>query len=212
MTVSGKFTHTSLDDGPLTAANRVPKPKEIFPVPEALLHSVFEIAPKIQGSGAWWAIAGDLSENVMGVHVEPSEIEILTDAAGLEKIFKALSSYNPSQIAAHERKLDREADLDLQKYPVFERSNLTELTVRGVKVMVKGDCQLKVADWEWGDPFYFDADFINIAGVNVPLMPLSIRSEIYITLGWLDRARLISEAYTKAHTRFHEPPPSPKTS
>jgi hypothetical protein len=211
MGISGKFTHTTLDDKPLTVANKIPTPEEIFPVPESIIRSIVEIAPKIQSSGAWWAVGGDLSENVMGVHVQPTEIEILTDTAGLKKIFEALSSYNPSTIATRERRLDREADLDLHKYPVLERSNLTEFTIHGVKVMIKGDCQLKVGDWEWGDPFYFDPDFINIAGINVPVMPLSIRSEIYITLGWLDGAALISDAFTKAHTHFHEPPPSPKT-
>ncbi len=189
-----------------------PRPEDIYPVPIELLNCVFEIAPRIQKSGAWWSLTGDLSENMMGVHVRPTEIEILTDGVGLEKVSEALSSYDLAPIVLTERKLDREAEvgLDFKTHPVFERCRFTEFASKGAKVAVKSDCQLKVGDWEWGDPLFFDPEFTNLRGIFIPLMPLSLKSELYITLGWLDRAKLISDAVSRSTTRMHEPTPKPR--
>ena len=189
-----------------------PKPEDIFFVPNNLLACLYEIAPKIKESGAWWALTGDLSDSMRGVHLHATEVEILTDEAGLEKISNALSSYNPSPTQVKERRLERDAELGLgfDKYPILEKSTSTEFTWKGVKVIVKGNCQMKVGDWEWGDPLIFEPDAVNLRGVFIPLMPLGLKSEFYITLGWLDKARLVSDAVSRAQSRLHEPPPKPK--
>jgi hypothetical protein len=178
---------------------QIPKPEDLYPIPSLLLSCLLEISPKILKSGAWWSIGGDLSETIMGVHVRPKEIEIMTDGAGLDKVVRALSDYNMTPVEVKERKLDREAELDLKKYPVFERFTGAEFTHGGAKVTIQGDYQMKVGDWEWGDAFFFKPETINVALVRIPVMPLGLRSEIHITLGWLDRAHLISEAYAAAH-------------
>jgi hypothetical protein len=177
----------------------VPTPEDIYNIPVGFVNCLIEIAPKIQQSGAWWSLSGDLGENLLDVHVRPTEIEIVTDELGLGKISSALSSYNLTPIAIKERRLDREAELDGNKYPVFEKCSYTEFTLKGTKVKVEGDYQLKVGEWEWGDTFFFDPTFVNVAGVQIPVMPLRLRSELYIVSGWGDRAKQISEAYTRAH-------------
>jgi len=178
---------------------QIPKPEDLYPIPPDLLSCLLEIAPKILKSGAWWSIGGDLSENIMGVHVRPKEIEIMTDGVGLDKVVRALSDYNPRPINVEERRIEREAELDLRKYPVFERFTGAEFTRGGAKVTIQGDYRLKVGEWEWGDAFFFKPDTVNVALVRIPVMPLALRSEIHITLGWLDRAQLIAEAYAAAH-------------
>jgi len=145
----------------------------------------------------------------MGVQVQPTQIEILTDGAGVTKISAALSSYEATPVVVTERKLDREAELDFKKHPIFERSSLTEFTSKGARVRVHGDYQLKVGDWDWGDSLVFETDSVDVLGLDVPLMPLRLKSEIYITLGWLDRATLISEAFRRAQIQTGEPTPLP---
>jgi hypothetical protein len=182
----------------------IPKPEDLYNIPVEFVRCLVEIGPKVQKSGAWWSLSGDVSENMLDVHVRPTEIEIVTDAGGLEKIFTALSGYNPTPIAAKEWKLERLAEPDGNQYPVFARSNCTELTVKGAKVTVHGDYQMKVGEWEWGDAFYFDPVLINVAGVDIPVMPLRLRTEIYLMLGWVDRAKEISEAYARSHAQLHQ--------
>ncbi len=201
---SGVKIHTYLDDAHEPAENtkrKGPKPQDIYPIPPLLLSCLREIAPKIMEAGVWWALGGDLAENLLGVQVSPTQIEILTDGAGLTKISTALSSYDATPVVVTERKLDREAELDFKKYPIFERSSLTEFTSKGARVRVHGDYQLKVGEWDWGDPLIFETDSVILLGLDVPLMPLRLKSEIYITLGWLERATLISEAFKRAQIK-----------
>lgn len=178
---------------------KVPKPEELYLTPVAFVPAMIDMALKFQKTGAWWALAGDAGENILDVHVRPKEIEILTDKDGLAKIFEAASAYNPTPIAPMEKKLDREAQPDDKTYPVMVRSTSTEFTVKGAKVVVHSDYQMKIGEWEWGDSMVFDPVFVNVAGTQVPIMPLRLRSEMYIQLGWMDRAQLISEATQRAH-------------
>jgi hypothetical protein len=198
--------HQGLGKNPTRLGGKVPLPEDMYNVPANLLACVVEIAPKMKKTGAWWALGGDLSENMSGVFVRPRGVEILTNAAGVEKISSALSSYKLSPIEVRETRLDRDAELDLKKYPILVRSRYTEFTLNGTKVAVDGDYQMKVGEWDWGDPLFFDPDFVNIAGLRVPVMPTSLKTDLYITLGWNDRARLISEAFTRAHSPTYEGP------
>jgi hypothetical protein len=181
---------------------RVPKPEDIYNVPVRLVNSLVEMAPKLQASGAWWSLGGDLGENMLDVHVRPTEIEILTNGEGLERVMSALSEYHAPRPELREWKLEREAEPGLSpndKYPVFARSTNTRFTAKGANVIIHSDYQMKVGEWEWGDTLFFDPVFINVASVQVPLMPLRLRSEIYLVLGWDDRAKKVSEAFKRSH-------------
>jgi hypothetical protein len=181
---------------------KVPKPEDIYNIPVQIINCLVEITPKIQASGAWWSLGGDLSENLLDVHVRPTEVEILTVGKDLAKIMEALSEYNLSPAESTEWKLDREAEPGLapnDKYPVFVRSTNTQFTTKGAKVTIHADYQTKVGEWEWGDSLFFDPVFVNIVYVQVPVMPLRLRSEIYLSLGWEDRANKVAEAFERTH-------------
>ncbi|MDA4123732.1 MAG: hypothetical protein OK456_11185 [Thaumarchaeota archaeon] len=199
--------HEEVRKSPRRLGGKLPEPEDMYNVPTVLLSCILEIAPRIKKSGAWWSLGGDLAENLLSVYVRPVEVEILTDSAGLEKIANALSGYGLSPIQVREKRLEREADLDFKKYPVLVRSSNTDFTMNGTRVTVQADYQMKVGDWEWGDPLFFDPSYVNIGGVRIPLMPTSLKSELYITLGWRDRAKLISEAFTRAHSPTYEGAP-----
>ena len=179
--------------------SKVPKAEDIYILPVPFITSILEIAPKIKKSGVWWAFGGDLSEKLGGVAIIPKEIEILTDSEGAEKIFACLAEYNPTPIAVVEKKLDRQAEIDGKKYPVLVRSHRTSLTVKGVEVIVHGDYQIRVGEWDWGDSLQFKSSIVNMTGTEIPVMPIRLSSEIYLTLGWLDRVQMIATAISNAH-------------
>ena len=83
--------------------------------------------------------------------------------------------------------------------PGVPRSTNTQFTSKGVKVVIHSDCQMKVGEWEWGDPLFFEPVFMNVASIQVPLTPLRLRSEIYLGLGWEDRATKVAEAFKRSH-------------
>jgi hypothetical protein len=176
-----------------------PKMEDIYVLPASFIKAICEISPKIQKTGAWWAIGGDLSEMLGGVTVVPKEIEILTTIDGVQKLFEGFAEYNPSPVELVEKKLDREADINGTDYPVTVRSHQTHFTVHGAPVVVHGDYQMRVGVWDWGDSLQFNAPKANVMGARVPVMPIRLASEFYLTLGWSDRVELISVAIHKAH-------------
>lgn len=177
----------------------VPKPEDIYILSPSFIKCIREVAPKIQKTGVWWAIGGDLSEMMGGVSIAPKAIEILTTAEGVQKIFEALVEYGPIPVALWETKLEREAEISSKKYPVRVRSQRTTLTLHGVEVIIHGDYQMGVGTWDWGDPLYFKAPMVNVVETRVPAMPIRLSSELYLTLGWSDRVKLISAAIAHAH-------------
>ncbi len=116
-----------------------------------------------------------------GVSIEATHVEILTNKDGVQKISGALAEYDPTPITTIETKLDRDAEIEGKKYPVRVRSQRMDLTVHGAEVQVHGEYQMKVGEWEWGDPLEFKAPIVNIVGIRVPVLPIRLSSELYLT-------------------------------
>jgi hypothetical protein len=148
---------------------------------------------------AKWAVGGDAGEQMMGVNVKADYLEILTTKEGCDEIWHAMAEYQKLAPAIVEKKLTKEADVDAKMYPVYNKSYYAEFIVEGVKVEVHGDLQFKVGEWDWGDPLDFKADYTYIVGGKLPLVPLSLKSELDLGLGWLDRVTLISDAILQKH-------------
>lgn len=197
-------THEKIYESVSSPDRRTPTPEELFNLPMSFVQVLRKTAPKMHESGAWWSLGGDISENMLEVHVRPALIQVLTNAEGVEKITGALSEFNPTPVQSREWKLEREAEPDGNKYPVFVKSRYSEFTSNGVKVMILGDYQIKVGEWEWGDALYFDPVYVNLAGIQIPVMPLRLKTELYLTLGWDDRAKMISDAYLRSHAYLHQ--------
>jgi len=100
-----------------------------------------------------------------------------------------------------EKKLAREADVEAKMLPVYVKSYYAELTVDGAKVEIYGDEQLKVWEWDWGDPLDYVPEMMNVLGTRVPVVPLRLKSELDLGLGWFDRVELISDAVMRAQHR-----------
>jgi hypothetical protein len=180
-----------------------PKPSEIFTVPPKSLTALQAITAKLHGSKAKWAVGGDMAELLQGVHLSLNGIEIFTDGEGLTELFDRLADFDPTPISTVEARLGREAEIEGKMVPVFVKSNCTRLKVLGTDLCVHGEYQVKVGDWEWGDAVVFEPIDVNITGVVVPVMPIRLSSEIYLSLGWMDRVESISAAIARAHHALH---------
>jgi hypothetical protein len=181
--------------------SKIPKPEEIVMLSQPVLKGIIKIGGALKDINAKWGVGGDAGEIMKGVNVQTEIIEILTTKEGAEEICKAMSQYLTLAPSPAEQKLGRDADVDGKMMPVFIKSNYAELTVDAVKVKVYGDEQIKVGEWEWGDPLDFQPDYVYVVGTKVPLVPLRLKSELDLGLGWLDRVELISDAVMRSQHR-----------
>lgn len=183
--------------------SKVPTADELVVLSQPLVKAASKIAPIIKDVAPMWAMAGEAGEIMAGVNVKADHLEIVTTRAGCDEICARLAQYTTLAPAQVEKTLERGADVDGKLHPIAVRSYYAELTVDGVKVGIHGDEQIKVGDWDWGDPLEFTPDYTYMAGVRVPLFPLALKSELYLGLGWLDRVKLITDAVSlKQH---HQP-------
>jgi hypothetical protein len=174
--------------------SKVPKPDEVAFLPAHLLKVVIMLGGELKDVRAKWAIWGDAGEIIKGVHVKTDHLEILTTKEGCEEICKFLASYVTMAPSEAVKKLSREADVDAKLLPIYVKSHFAELTINGVLVEVYGDEQIKVAEWDWGDPLDFEPDYSYIVNKKVPIVPLRFKQELDLGLGWLDRLELIADA------------------
>jgi hypothetical protein len=174
--------------------SKIPKPDEVAYLTQPVLKAVIMLGTSLKDMNAKWAIGGDAGELIKGVHVKADHIEILTTTEGCNEVCEMLKEYVTLQPAPMEKKLERDADVDAKMYPVFVKSHYAELTINNVKVEVYGDEQIKVGEWEWGDALDFEPDYSYIVGKKVPIIPLRLKTELDLGLGWLDRLELISKA------------------
>jgi hypothetical protein len=174
--------------------SHVPKPEEIAYMTQPLLKAVIFLGGALKDLHAKWAIWGDAGELIKGVNIKTDHLEILTTEEGCEEICKLLASYVTLAPAMKESKLPRDADIDGKPCPVYVRSHYAELTINNARVEVYGDEQIKVGEWEWGDPLDYQPDYSYVTSTKVPIVPLRLKQELDLGLGWLDRLELISIA------------------
>lgn len=174
--------------------SKVPKPEEIAYLPAPLLRGAIFLGGRLKDIRAKWAMGGDAGEVIKGVNVRTNHLEILTTKEGCEEICQLLADYVTLPPAMKETKLARDTDVDGKLHPVYVRSHYAELTINKVRVEVHGDEQIRVGEWEWGDPLDFEPDYSYIVSEKVPIVPLRLKQELDLGLGWLDRLELISKA------------------
>jgi hypothetical protein len=182
--------------------SRIPKPEELVVLSKPLLDATIAIGKALVDCANKWAIGGDVAEVISGVNVHPSHIAILTTVEGCDEITNKLVKYQVEPPRTVETELEREAKVGLKPYKVRIKSYTSRLNVEGSKVDVHGHLQIKVGNWDWGDPLDFEPDYVYVVNVKVPIIPLKMKSEIYAGLGWTDRAIKIHEAVRRSRHMF----------
>jgi hypothetical protein len=176
-------------------------------VPPQYVSTLLKLHEKLDSKNVEWALSGDLGEALRTVRVEPDCIEIVTSKGGAEQIHDAVEEFRPQQLTYTVQKLSRNASIHGDEYPVYIRSYYFEFNVDGIQVKVHGDLQYKVNDWDWGDTFQFNPDTVYIVGKKTSVVPLTVKYELYMNLGWLDRAEKITKVFAiseKIHKRLNK--------
>jgi len=182
--------------------SRIPKPEELVVLSKPLLDATIMIGKVLMDCTNKWAIAGDAAEVISGVNVQADHIAILTTKEGCDEITRKLVKYQIEPPRAVEREIERDAKVDLKLHKVWIKSYTARFDVQGSRLDVHGDLQIKVGDWEWGDPLDFEPDYVYVVGVKLPIIPLKVKSELYTGLGWMDRASKIHEAVMRSRHMF----------
>ena len=187
---------------PFVIESRIPKPEELVVLSKRLLDSTTTIGKILEGCPNKWAIGGDVAEVISGVNVEPDRVTILTTKEGCDEISGRLAKYSVAPATVVERRLEREASIGIKSYPVMIKSYMARFNIDGSELDVLGDLQIKVGEWDWGDPVDYEPDYVYVVGVKVPVVPLQLKREIYDGLGWRDRAAKIHEAVVRSRHKF----------
>ena len=166
----------------------------------SLLRATVKVTNALKDASEKWAFGGDAGETVRGVKVNADHLEIVTTKAGTEEICTLLKEYVTLPPAELEKKLARDAFVESVTFPVYVKSHYAELDVDKVRVEVYGDMQYRVGEWEWGDPIDYEADYVIVVGAKVPTLPLWLKSQLHMGLGWYDRVELISDAVNRSRS------------
>ena len=179
---------------------KVPTADDMVVISQPLLKAATKLAVSLKDKvAAKWALGGDAGETMMGVNVSSDHLEILTTKEGCEEICNVLKNLVTRAPTMDEKKLTRDAEIEGRTYPVYVKSHYAELTMDGIRVEVYGDEQIKVGEWDWGDALDFAPDYTYLSGGVLPLVPLTLKSELDLGLGWLDRVSLITDAVLAKH-------------
>ena len=165
-------------------------------IPQKYMEALLALHSKLDDKKIKWIIGGDLAERLRLVKVDPDCIEIITSAGGAHRINQAVQELKPQNVGLQTKQLSRKAVIGEGEFPVYARSHYFEFNLMDINVKVQGDLQFKVGNWEWGEVFDFDPDYVYVTGKKIAVTPLPIQYGFYQSLGWLDRAEKIS-AFTK---------------
>jgi hypothetical protein len=166
-------------------------------IPKPFLDVILLLHRKLDDLDVGWAVSGTLGEALKVVKIDPDCVEIVTTKVDAKRIFQALSEYNPHEVDSMVQRLPRNARIGEKEYPVYTRSYYFEFFVEGIMVRVYGDLQYRVNDWDWGDKLEFTPEYVFVTDKKTAVVPLSVKCEIYQSLGWTDRVEKIRQATEK---------------
>jgi hypothetical protein len=161
-------------------------------IPKKYIDALLTLHSKLDGKEIKWVVCGDLAERLRLVKVDPDCIEIVTSKDGVEKIFENVQEFNPQPVKFQTQQLTRNAVIAGKEFPVFNRSYYFDFNIKTVTIKVHGDLQFKVGNWEWGEVFDFNPEYVYVTGKKIAVTPLPIQYEFYQMLNWIDKAEKIS--------------------
>jgi hypothetical protein len=161
-------------------------------IPQKYVGALLTLHGKLDDKKIKWIVNGDLAERLRLVKVDPDCIDIVTSKEGAEQIHQVVREFNPQKLGIRTSLIHRDAMVGNEKFPVYARSYYFEFKINEVVVKIQGDLQFKVGNWDWGEIFDFDPEYVYVAGKKIAVTPLPIQYEFYQNLGWADRAEKIA--------------------
>jgi len=151
---------------------------------EKHLKVLAKIWGRLNGTDVNWVVTGSLSFAIRGVPVQPRDVDIQTDRPGayeMERLF-------PESVT---RKVEFSSSESARI-----RSHFGALEIDGVTVEVMGDVEHLLEDGTWEPPPDLNAhkQFVEIAGMRIPVLSLEYEYQAYLKLGRLDKAHRLKQA------------------
>ncbi|MDH7487637.1 MAG: hypothetical protein QHJ81_15370 [Anaerolineae bacterium] len=149
-------------------------------IPNQHLEVLRRILACLEGSSINWAVTGSLEMALQGVPVvEVHDIDIQTDAEGAYEIERRLAKFvvNPVRYSESERMC----------------SHLGLLEIDGIEVEIMGDVQKRLSDRSWEEPVEVERyrRWVEVSGMQVPVLSLEYEYRAYLQLGRVEKAELI---------------------
>lgn len=183
---------------PKKPANRI-----VTVIPMEYLKAISVLYKLLEDKKVQWSITGNLGEVLSTVHVEPDCIEVITSKESIGEIHQAVQVYGPTEIEYRTEALPRSALIDEKEYSVKMRSFFFEFNINDIKTKVYSDLQYQIANWDWGDKIEFTPDYILVVGERIAVVPLELKLNLYLGLGWVDRAAKIREVIDRKNRRIN---------
>ncbi len=167
--------------------------------PKPYVDALLALHDLLDGKGINWVVSGALAERLRVVDIEANDIEIVSSKADAEKIFQAVTEFNPQPMSLQTQRLPRNAVIGGKEYPLYARSHGFIFNLNNVNVHVQGDLQFRIGEWDFGDVFTFEPEYVYIVGKKTAVTPLSLAQELYSYLGWTDRVEKIKRITERPH-------------
>jgi hypothetical protein len=179
--------------------------KIVSVIPKPYLDALLVLYEKLDGKNLKWIVDGDLSECMKVVQIEPNCIEIVTSKNDAAQIFQAVQEFDPCPISSQTLQLARNAVVDGKEYIVYIRSFGFNFILNSILVKVHGDLQFKVADWDWGEIYDFEPEYVNIVGKRIAVTPLAVKLQLYESLGWTEKSEKIRQTVQILKAQKNQP-------
>ncbi|MFC1745854.1 methyltransferase domain-containing protein [Candidatus Riflebacteria bacterium] len=130
----------------------------------------------LKGTDIVWAITGSLGFALHGMTLSVADIDLQTDKSGAYKIENIFSSFVSRNV-----KLCETENI---------KSHFGEIVIEGLKVEIIGAIQKKLEDGKWEEPNDVRKylEFINFAGIELPVLSLEYEEGAYRKLGRIEKA------------------------
>ena len=148
-------------------------------IPNQHLQVLHKIVARLQGQPIQWVVTGSLGMALQGVPVTVHDIDLQTDNDGAYEIERILQEYGLKKVAYRESERIR--------------SHLGALEIDGIQVEIMGDLQKLLEDGTWEEPVKVELyrQWVEMEGMQVPVLSLEYEYQAYCKLGRTDKAELL---------------------
>ena len=148
-------------------------------IPRQYLQVLRKIVTCLRDRPITWVVTGSLGMALQGVPLEVHDIDIQTNRDGAYEIESLLMDYMVKPV----RYLESERI----------RSHLGTLAIDGIRVEIMGELQKRVDDEIWEEPVRVEAhrQWVEIEGMDVPVLSLEYEYQAYLKLGRTEKAEML---------------------
>ena len=145
------------------------------------LNVLRKICTGLNGTNINWVVTGSLGMALQGIPISPNDIAIHTDEAGAYEIEHLFPEFVVREV----------------KFAATEkiRSHFGALLINGIQVEIMGDIQKRLADGTWEEPVDLERykRFVEVEGMQVPVLLLEYEYQAYIKLGRVEKAHMLKQ-------------------